>query len=246
MKKIIYLTLLFSLLPFTGCSKRADSIINSSSKNPVTSTYTPAEQANSDKSDSAISEDEIKNSALQGPEPKDKPADTITPNTDNNRVTAPSTSTDYNAQVFKYLTSPENRASVGTRAIKLNNGEAHNACVYFVSEALRRVGLKIPVSTANTTTLISDLKARGFKTFYKLEDLKPGDICFTTDGSGKIGGTPTHSYIFMGWKSSGIAYVCDNQIYDYNSFYHERSMKLSYLNNQKDKAKEATAFFMRK
>lgn len=149
-------------------------------------------------------------------------------------------------RLYNYLSVKKNRDSVGNRANELHGGTMHNSCVYYASEALRRVGVRIPDSMSLIPKFIAELKRQGFKTSYNLKDLKPGDICFTTDVNGVFGGRPTHTYIFMGWKSPGVAWIADNQIYDYGDVYHARSIDFHYLNNQKDKAKEATAFFMYK
>lgn len=149
-------------------------------------------------------------------------------------------------KLFDYLSSEENRNSVTERANELHGGTLHNSCVYFASESLRRIGVKIPDSMSLIPPFIEALKKQGFKTSYDLEELKPGDICFTTDVNGVFGGRPTHTYIFMGWESPGTAWIADNQLYDYGDVYHTRLMKFHYLNDMKDKPKEATAFFMYK
>jgi hypothetical protein len=151
-----------------------------------------------------------------------------------------------NTKLFDYLSVAGNRNSVAERANELHGGNLHNSCVYYASEALRRIGIKIPDSMSLIPPFIKELKKQGFKTSYNLKDLKPGDICFTTDVKGVIGGRPTHTYIFMGWESPGVAKIVDNQLYDYGDVYHIRHLDFYYLNNQKDKPKEATAFFMYK
>jgi hypothetical protein len=150
------------------------------------------------------------------------------------------------AILYEYISDPENGQSVGDTAVLLHDGEWHNACVYVVSEALRRVGCDIPVSTCRTEILVEQLKDRGYEISYDLDQLQPGDICFTTDENGDTDGRPTHTYVFLGWAEAGTANVFDNQIYDYGSLYHTREAGLSYFNGQKDRPKEATAFFMHK
>lgn len=149
-------------------------------------------------------------------------------------------------KLFDYLSTDKNRNSVAERANELHRGTLHNSCVYYASEALRRVGVKIPVSMSLIPPFIDELKRQGFKTSYNLEELKSGDIGFTTDVNGVVGGRPTHTYIFMGWESPGVARIVDNQLYDYGDVYHTRLIDFHYLNNMKDKPKEATAFFMYK
>jgi hypothetical protein len=151
-----------------------------------------------------------------------------------------------NGALYEYLADEENGRSAGEAAYELNYDEWHNACVYTVSEALRRVGCDIPLSMCRTDALITELKARGFEVFYDLDMLQPGDICFTTNEAGEISDDPTHVYVFLGWMEEDVANVFDNQVYDYGSEYHSRDMGLTYFNDRQDKPKEATAFFMRK
>jgi hypothetical protein len=147
-------------------------------------------------------------------------------------------------KLYEYMSNTSNGNSVGARAKILNNGDLHNTCVYYVSEALRRVGVNIPIGTDNTDELVSQLKSRGFTKGTNLADLKPGDIAFTTDINGG-NGHPSHSYIFLGWASPGVAKITDNQVYHYSSFYHHRLITFHYLNNDRSKPKEATLFYMR-
>jgi hypothetical protein len=151
-----------------------------------------------------------------------------------------------NDALYEYLADEENGRSVGEAAYKLNYDEWHNACVYTVSEALRRIGCDIPLSMCRTDALIIELKDRGFDVFYDLDMLQPGDICFTTNEEGEISDDPTHVYVFLGWMEEDVANVFDNQVYDYGSVYHSRGIGLTYFNDQQDKPKEATAFFMRR
>lgn len=143
-----------------------------------------------------------------------------------------------------FLADPANGRASGQRALSLNGGEWHNACVYTVSEALRQVGCDIPDATNYTATLIGLLRERGFQINRDLTALQPGDICFTTNEAGQTNGIPTHTYVFLGWIEPGLASIYDNQIYDYGSLYHSRPVGLTYFNDEPDRPKEATAFFM--
>ena len=143
-----------------------------------------------------------------------------------------------------FLADPANGQAAGQRAVALNGGEWHNACVYTVSEVLRRVGCDIPDATNYTATLIGLLRDRGFQVNRDLTALQPGDICFTTNEAGQANGIPTHTYVFLGWIEPGLASIYDNQIYDYGSLYHARPIGLTYFNEEPDRPKEATAFFM--
>jgi hypothetical protein len=130
---------------------------------------------------------------------------------------------------------------VNKSARRLNRGDRHNTCVYFASEALRRVGYRVPRNVCNTRQFVAFLSANGWKKNYNISELKPGDICFTTNTAL---GHPSHAQIFMGWVKQGstdYAYIVDNQAYDYNGhIYHIRNIK------RKFKDKDATKFFMYK
>jgi hypothetical protein len=131
--------------------------------------------------------------------------------------------------------------------MSLNEGKSSNACVYFVSEVLRKTDYSIPDSTCNTAQMVSLLKEKGWNKNSDYKKLKPGDICFSTDYSGSNSGKPTHTYIFMGWVEEGsyeYAYICDNQAKDYEGkTYHVRNIKNK--DTVKGITKEAFSFFMR-
>lgn len=143
--------------------------------------------------------------------------------------------------LYNYLTNASNRKSVETAARRLNRGNHRNTCVYFASESLRRVGYKVPKKIRRTRELASYLRSKGWKVSYNLHELKPGDICFTTNNAL---GAPSHVYVFMGWVKKGsidYAYVVDNQSRDYKGkTYHIRNVKRRKMD------KEATRFFMYK
>jgi len=123
--------------------------------------------------------------------------------------------TDY--QLFKYMTNVNNQTSVDSTAIWLHGGTTSNNCVYFASEALRRIGVSIPRAVANTYQFENQLKSWGFTYSYDLSQLKPGDIVFTNNYS--------HVYIFMCWDNDGYAYIVDNQGTSYgNSVLHKRKI----------------------
>ena len=143
--------------------------------------------------------------------------------------------------LYNFLTVSTNRKSVEKAARRLNRGNHHNTCVYFTSESLRRSGFMVPKSVCNTRQLVPFLKSKGWKVSYNLHELKPGDICFTTNN---VLGSPSHAHIFMGWVKSGsidYAYIVDNQSHDYNgNTYHIRNIR------RRLKDKDATRFFMYK
>lgn len=122
-----------------------------------------------------------------------------------------------NYQLFKYMTNPSNQISVDNTALALHRGITSNNCVYFASEALRRIGVNIPTATANTYQLENILKNMGFAYSYDFSQIKPGDIVFTNNY--------THVYIFMYWDKDGYAYIVDNQGTSYgNLVLHRRKV----------------------
>jgi hypothetical protein len=149
--------------------------------------------------------------------------------------------------IYNFLQKEQNQKQAFSAAIALNNGSSENACVYFVAEVLRKNNYPIPRDTCNTSQIISLLEKRGWKRYNNYKNLKPGDICFTTDHTGSKKGLPTHTYIFMGWVEEGsyeYAYICDNQAKDYeNNVYHIRNIKERVQIN--GLTKDAFSFFMR-
>lgn len=149
--------------------------------------------------------------------------------------------------IHKFMQSEKNQNDIYLAAINLNNGSSENTCVYFVSEVLRRNNFDIPKEVSNTTQIVSLLEKRGWAKDTNYKNLKPGDICFTTDSNGNKSGKPTHTYIFMGWVEEGkydYAYICDNQAKDYNNkIYHIRNIRTEVMLN--GLKKDAFSFFMR-
>ncbi len=150
-------------------------------------------------------------------------------------------------QIFFYLKQESNQKMAFDAAVKLNDEKSSNACVYFVSEVLRRNDIKVRKDTSNTAQLISALKKMGWSKDTNYRNLESGDICFTTDSAGNKDGIPTHAYIFMGWVEESrydYAYICDNQATDYeNKIYHIRNIKDS--DNINGLTKDAFSFFMK-
>lgn len=148
--------------------------------------------------------------------------------------------------IHSFLTNSQNRIDAYDRAVSLNGGASANTCVYFISEVLRMNGEKIDQSICNTSQLLDIMKKEGWKVDRDYKNLKPGDICFTTDEALNKGGIPTHTYVFMGWKNPGrydYAYICDNQAKDYNGkVYHIRN--ITKVETVKGNVKEPFSFFM--
>ena len=119
-----------------------------------------------------------------------------------------------------YLNSTEHISSVLNAAVVLHGGNPTNTCVYFSSEAMRRIGVAVPVATANTGQYLNYLRAHAYISSSDIKNLTPGSICFTTNS---WQGQPTHTFAFMGWVADGdntLAYVADNQ----GSSVHVRNM----------------------
>ena len=116
-------------------------------------------------------------------------------------------------KLFNYMSNENNRESVHYAAIDLHGGETTNNCVYFTSEALRRVGVKIPLYVANTYQLERELLSRGWIKSTNTSDLRPGDLVF----SGY-----KHSFTFMNWYDNDYAYIVDNQKKYFGSVLHKR------------------------
>ncbi|CUQ01408.1 SH3 domain-containing protein [Clostridium baratii] len=119
--------------------------------------------------------------------------------------------------LYNYMMDPEHQESVHLKAIELHNGDTSNNCVYFTSEALRRVSVDIPKNIAYTTNLEKELVKRNWGKVTDLSKLEAGDICFAGEA---------HAYIFMGWanEEKTVAYVVDNQKARFGSTYHERGL----------------------
>ena len=119
--------------------------------------------------------------------------------------------------LYNYMMDPEHQESVHLKAIELHNGDTSNNCVFFTSEALRRVSVDIPKNIAYTTNLEKELVKRNWGKVTDLSKLEAGDICFAGEA---------HAYIFMGWanEEKTVAYVVDNQKARFGSTYHERGL----------------------
>lgn len=153
---------------------------------------------------------------------------------------------DLNQSVYSFLEDVVNRKNVYTTAIELNNHSSTNACVYFIAEVLRQNDFNVPKGVGNIAEIIGILEEKGWQKQRDYENLRPGDICFTTDGKGDKNGIPTHTYVFMKWVKEGnydYAYICDNQAKDYrDNVYHIRN--ISVVTTSNGFSKEAFSFFM--
>lgn len=108
-------------------------------------------------------------------------------------------------------------------------GTTRNACVAFISTALRAVGVNIPrrvnkqgYNISTWTGALSEYleNSLGWTRISNMSQLRPGDIAFTFDSDG---GTrvPAHVFLFVEWSdnSSSWARVIDNQ-----GFMHKRDL----------------------
>lgn len=104
----------------------------------------------------------------------------------------------------------------------------YNGCVAFMSAALRRLGVSLPIASHDPES--PSLVTRPFSNFLEqrlgwirirgAHALTTGDVVFTQDNPSHPG-YPAHVYMFHSWsnRSLGIARVIDNQ-----DFMHERNI----------------------
>lgn len=145
-------------------------------------------------------------------------------------------------KIYEYLNVETNRASVLKKAVNLNKGSQKGVTIYLLSEILRLNSIYIPARTSNVEQLMKSLTSMQWKKNNDFNQLKRGDICFTTDVPKKVG-VPSHTYIFMGWVEDGktdYAYVCDGQIEQYGNILHKRNISIPTTKNDKFN------FFLRK
>jgi len=99
-------------------------------------------------------------------------------------------------------------------------GTTSNGCVAFMSTALRMTGYSVPMGEISlVTTPFSDfLISKRWKRI-SLDQLLPGDVCFSIETD--YPGYPSHTYCFLSWAniSTKTAWIIDNQ-----GFTHERNM----------------------
>ncbi|MGL5416460.1 MAG: SH3 domain-containing protein [Clostridium sp.] len=125
-----------------------------------------------------------------------------------------------NETLYNYMLNPNNRWKTENEAINLHNGNGANDCAYFVSSALRAIGINIPTSTANCWTLQDNLSNLGWNKKSDLKGMQPGDVAFAgQDGD-------AHTYVFMGWANSAhtVAWVADSQCWWFGTNMHPRGL----------------------
>jgi hypothetical protein len=144
--------------------------------------------------------------------------------------------------IYEYLNVEDNRVSALEKAVKLNNGNQTGLTVYLLAEILRDNTYDIPTNTSTVNGLLERLTSMGWKKNTDFNELEKGDLCFTTDLPEEPG-SPSHTYIFMGWVEDGktdYANIVDGQIQEFNKVLHKRSISIS--TPQKDKF----SFFLEK
>lgn len=156
--------------------------------------------------------------------------------------TSPDTLNKDSLKLYEYLNVLENRASVLSKSIELNNGSKNGITVYLLSEILRANTYDIPVGTSSVKDLVTALTSLGFKKNSDFTQLEKGDICFTTDVP-ENPATPSHTYIFMSWVEDGktdYANICDGQVQEFGTTLHKRNLSIS------TDGKDQFSFFMEK
>ena len=92
-----------------------------------------------------------------------------------------------------------------------------NACVAFVSTALREIGVEVPLDAEVDGEKVSRLtrplslwleERLGWRRIDDVDELAPGDVVFTEHAD-----YPWHVYVFVAWKDAGehLAITLDNQ-----------------------------------
>ena len=138
-------------------------------------------------------------------------------------------------KIYEYLNIEANRTIVLKKSIALNHGSKKGLNVYLLSEILRSNAIVVPAKTTTVKQLRDSLISIGWKKDSRFNQLKPGDICFTTDMPGKTG-SPSHAYVFMSWVKNGktdYANICDGQLDEFSTILHKRN--LSVTTTKKDK-----------
>lgn len=130
-------------------------------------------------------------------------------------------------RLYSFYTKRENYEAVYDNVMGWY-GTTTNACVAFVSTALRLSGYNVPKTLDSdgnnislwTVAFSSYLQKQGWRKFTDRDSLQSGDIVLTEDGDfGKD--VPAHTYVFAGWddQEAKVAWVIDNQ-----GFTHRRNI----------------------
>jgi hypothetical protein len=132
-----------------------------------------------------------------------------------------------NKRLAAWFSVRENYDLVYKDVLKFYPEGRYNGCVAFLSAALRRLDVYIPINTATESpSLITKPFSRflenslGWQRIGTSGNLRSGDIVFTQDNP-SYPTYPAHTYMFLNWsnKAAGLANVIDNQ-----EFTHERNI----------------------
>jgi hypothetical protein len=132
-----------------------------------------------------------------------------------------------NRQLLSWYAVKSNYDQVYKDVLQFYPEGRYNGCVAFLSSALRRIGVRVPIqSSTESASLVTKPfsnhleKDLGWVRISNAKLLRPGDIVFTTDNP-SYPGYPAHTYVFHSWanQSIGLAMVIDNQ-----DFTHERNI----------------------
>ena len=143
------------------------------------------------------------------------------------RQDSPVSQTNINQRLANWFSVKNNYDLVYRDVLKFFPDGRYNGCVAFLSAALRRLDVYIPIQTeTESPSLVTRPFSRylenslGWRRIGGPENLRSGDIVFTTDNA-SYPGYPAHTYMFYEWsdRSTGIALVIDNQ-----DFTHERNV----------------------
>ncbi len=124
---------------------------------------------------------------------------------------------EFASKLVRYCRSGDNYYSILQEARRIR-GALDNTCVAFQSEALRRLGISVPIKDSSngenislvtkpySKWLIDNLNPTLISSY---EHLRPGDLCFSADEPGWPG-YPAHTFIFESYYDSSNACVIDN------------------------------------
>jgi len=129
---------------------------------------------------------------------------------------------EFASRLVRYCRSGDNYYSILQEARRIR-GALDNTCVAFQSEALRRLGISVPIKDSRdgenvslvtkpySEWLISNLNPTRVASY---ANLRPGDLCFSADEPGWPG-YPAHTFIFESFYDASHAYVIDNRASQY-------------------------------
>jgi len=123
------------------------------------------------------------------------------------------------SRIVRYCSLDDNYSSILREAQRVRGAE-DNTCVAFQSEALRRLGRRVPAKDSYGNTSPISLVTRPYSRWLSdnlgpekvsnYSKLQPGDLCFSSDAPG-YPGFPAHTYIFESFYDAKKAYVIDNR-----------------------------------